>query len=214
VTQSSFIAAAQSGQGGADLGELILTAVISGGVASAMVGLLVRLFFDRRLTRATEEVKAEVARTDFVYRSDREWRERSLAEVLGPVYMQLDRTGRAVRRWRRGNLFIEERIMRDGNIAIRDMLLTKAHLLPPSLLEPASQLIAHYDRWLEEFERVRGGDEPDMSVPFVRATEEGFLWPQAAAQSFIDAFHHSWAELYAPSVRDQPGQASEIASTE
>jgi hypothetical protein len=214
LTQASFIAAAQSGQGGAGLGELILAAVISGGVASAMVGLLVRLFFDRRLTRATEEVKTEVARTDFVYRADREWRERSLAEVLGPVYMQLDRTGRAVRRWQPGNMFIEERIMRDGNTAIRDLLLTKGHLLPLSLLEPAAQLIAHYDRWLEEFERVRGGDEADSSVrfvPFVRVTEDGFVWPEAAQQSFVDAFHDSWAELYAPSGHGQSGRSGETA---
>jgi hypothetical protein len=198
MTQPGFQLAAQTGQGGAELSDLILAAVISGGVASAIVGLFVRLFFDRRLTRATEEVKTEVARMDFEYRADREWRERSLAEVLGPVYMQLDRTGRAVRRWRRGNAFIEEKVMRDGNSVIRDMLLTRAHLLPPSLMEPAGQLIAHYDRWLEEFERVRGGDHPDPSIPFVRVTEEGFLWPSEAADAFKEAFHRSWAELYAP----------------
>jgi hypothetical protein len=196
----NLFAATQAATDGAPLGDLVLAAVISGGVASALVGLLVRLFFDRRLTRATEEVKAEVARTDFEYRADREWRERALAEVLGPVYMQMDRNSRAVRRWRGGNPLLEEKIVRQGNIVIRDLLVTKAHLLPPALLEPAGQLIAHYDRWLEEFDHVRGGEHPDLSVPFVRVTEEGFRWPEAAAEAFRDTFHRMWTGLYAPTM--------------
>jgi hypothetical protein len=182
----------------ADLTDLILAAVISGSFVSAVLGVVLRIFFDRRLTQATEEVKAEVARRDYIYRADREWRERSLAEILGPVHMQLDRTSRAVHRWKPGNAFIEERVMKDGNSAVRDLLLTKAHLLPPSLLEPASQLIAHYDRWLEEFERLRGGDGPASSKPFVRVTEAGFVWPQTAADAFTEAFHRGWRELYEP----------------
>ena len=207
MSQWSLHAAVQSAQAGSDLGALILAAVISGGVASAVVGVLLRLFFDRRLTRATEEVKTEIGRRDFVYRADREWRERSLAEVLGPVYMQLDRTGRAVQRWQGGNTFIEEKIMKDGNTAIRDILLTKAHLLPPALLEDAGLLIAHYDRWFEEFERVRGGDHPQDQVPFVRVTEEGFTWPKASEQAFKDAFHDSWAQLYDPTIPTQVAHA-------
>ena len=132
------------------ISDLFLAALISGGVVSLVLGFALRLLFDRRLERATEEIKSEFAERALVYRSTREWREESVAELLGPVYMQLDRSRRAFHRWRERNVYIETVIMKEGNTAVRDLLLQKGHLIPPPLLEHAGKLVEHYDRWLEE----------------------------------------------------------------
>jgi hypothetical protein len=179
-------------------GDLLLAAVISSGVASAIAALVVRLLFDRRLTRISEEIKADFERQLLLYRSDREWRERSVAELLGPVYIHLDRSARAFRRWRAKNVFIETAIMKEGNIAVRDLLLSKAHLLPPELLEHAGKLVEHYDRWLEEFERVRGGETPDLDAPFVFVGPQGYPFPQEAERAFRACFRRMWDDLYRP----------------
>lgn len=78
-----------------------------------------------------------------------------MTELLGPVAIQLDRTQRAFQRWQAHNVFLESKVIREGNLAIRDLLLLKPHLMPPDLLTDAGLLIEHYDRWLEEFARVR-----------------------------------------------------------
>jgi hypothetical protein len=163
---------------GASVTEVILAAVISGGVVSVLLGFVLRVLFDRRLGRATEEIKNEFAERALVYRSNREWREASITELLGPVYMQLDRSGRAFERWRSRNIYIETAIMKEGNTTVRDLLLAKGSLIPPELLEHAGKLVEHYDRWLEEYENVRGGEHPDPNAPFVFVGPKGFPFPR------------------------------------
>src|SRR3954453_12311963 len=68
-----------------------------------------------------------------VWRSQRGWRENSVIQLLGPVYIQLDRTKRAFDRWDGKNLFLEAEVIKNGNLAIRDLLLSKPHLIPPEL---------------------------------------------------------------------------------
>lgn len=168
----------------------ILAAVVSGSVIATVLGVL--------LQRRTEEIKSEYARTQAVFQSTRTWKEHAVSELLGPMYIQFDRTRRAFDRWGELNLFLEAKVIFVGNITIRDLLLTKAHLIPPDLREDAGKLIEHYDRWLEEFEKLRGSKDPDLATPFTFAGPEGFPFPSEAEERFKVAFSNFWRELYGP----------------
>lgn len=172
--------------------QLVVAALLSGTVVSAVLGLLLQ----RRTTTLTEEISSEFDQRLEVFRSGRTWRERSVSELLGPVYMQLDRTERAFRRWEKKNLYLEAKVIRDGNLRVRDLLLTNADLIPPELLEDAGKLIEHYDRWLEQFEEVRQGANPQTESPFVFVGPQGYPFPRTAAERFQDAFRSRWNELY------------------
>lgn len=168
-----------------DLPQLILAAVISGGVASVLLGLLFRYFFEPRLVKAAE-----------AQRSVRERKERSLSEVLGPIYMQLDRSGRAFERWETRNDFLEGKVVKEANTQIRDLLLAKGHLLPPNLLGHAGDLIEHYDRWLEEYADKREGPNAAEHTGPVYVGPLGYPFPDEAEEAFTETFARVRAELY------------------
>ena len=134
-----------------------------------------------------------------VWGSQRDWKERAVAELLGPVYLQLARTRLAFARWRKQNLYLEASVVRAGNLAIRDLLLAKPHLIPPGLREPASALVVHYDVWLEAFDRWRGehAAEAEARPAFVFAGPEGFPFPRDAEARFNEVFEQYWSDLYA-----------------
>ncbi|MEA2664343.1 MAG: hypothetical protein QOI11_1287, partial [Candidatus Eremiobacteraeota bacterium] len=140
------------------------TAVVAvlGGVAS---GGLAGVIFTRRIARVTNAIQSEFQRQNEIYFSGRKWREAALVELLGPLYMQFDRTRRAFERYSTNgsHLYLEAKVIRVGNETIRDLLLTKGHLISPDLLEDAGRLVEHYDRWLEEFDKLRNEKEPDLS---------------------------------------------------
>ena len=79
-------------------------------------------------------------------------------------------------------------VIREGNLAIRDLLLTKGYLIPPELLNDAGMLVEHYDRWLEEFEKKRSSEEPDLDSAFVFVGPQGFRFPSESEAKFKDKF--------------------------
>jgi len=89
------------------------------------------------------------------------------------------------------------KVIGEGNRTIRDLLLSKGHLIPPDLLNEAGLLIEHYDRWIEEFEKKRLSENPDLKTPFIFVGPDGFAFPVQAEKGFRDAFHQLWNELYA-----------------
>ena len=178
------------------LTELILAAVISGGVVSVVLTFVLRFLFERRLTTVSEAIKSEFEQQALVYRSNREWRERSVGELLGPVYMQLDRSHRAFKRWETRNDFLEGNVVKDANTQIRDLLLAKGNLLPAHLVEHAGDLIEHYDRWLEEYALKREGPEADVDTSPVYVGPKGYPFPDDADIAFKETFHRMRRELY------------------
>jgi hypothetical protein len=127
---------------------------------------------------------------------ERARQEQVFSELLAPVVMQLERTKHAFDRWQSKNLYLESEIIRKGNLAIRDLLLAKAHLIPPDLAADAQALVTHYDRWLEEYERVRGGAEPDLEEPFIFVGPKGYPFPVRAEQRFRECFEQLRQTLY------------------
>lgn len=168
-----------------DLGQLILAAVISGGVASVLLGLAFRYFFEPRLVR-----EAEAAR------SGRERKEQALSDVLGPIVMQLERSHRAFKRWEKRNDFLEGKVVKEANTQIRDLLLAKGHLLPPQLLPGAADLVEHYDRWLEEYADKREGPNAHEHTGPIYVGPLGYPFPRDADAAFRQAFDRLRSELY------------------
>ena len=189
----------------AGLTELILAAVISGGVVSVVLTFVLRFLFDRRLTTVSEEIRSQFEQQALVYRSNREWREQSVADLLGPVYMQLDRSHRAFGRWEERNDFLEGKVVKEANTQIRDLLLARGNLLPPQLVEHAGDLIEHYDRWLEEYAAMREGPEAGTDTRPVYVGPKGYPFPDDAKKAFQETFHRMRRELY---ETDAPGRGA------
>jgi hypothetical protein len=172
--------------------KIIMGGLLSGTVISSVMGVLLA----RRTSRLEAEIKEYYERATRIFESHRNWKERAVAELLGPLYLQFDRTKRAFDVYTAANTFLEAKVLRDGNLVIRDLLLAKTHLIPPDLLGDAGDLVEHYDRWLEEFERVRNEKRPDLTTPFVFVGPKGYLFPRNAETKFREAFKEMRNELY------------------
>ncbi|NCC77591.1 MAG: hypothetical protein EOM08_14300 [Clostridia bacterium] len=168
--------------------QTLMSGLISGSVISGLIGLLLY----RRTKQIEAEVKHHFEQQFALFKSQRQWEEQSVAELLGPLYMQFDRTKRASNRWDRKNLYLEANIILEGNRVIRDLLLTKGHLIPPHLLEHAGKLIDHYDGWIEEFDRVRVKKEAGEDVTFVFTYD----FPRESETKFREAFRDLRDSLY------------------
>src|SRR4051812_39232301 len=102
---------ARSIRGIESLGALMMDPLISGVLAGVTSGSVMAAVLGFVLSRRTEVVKREVEiqfeRLNDTFRSQRAWKEKSVAELLGPVCIQLERTKRAYARWSNKNLFLE-----------------------------------------------------------------------------------------------------------
>jgi hypothetical protein len=79
------------------------------------------------------------------------------------------------------------------------MLLSHGHLIPADLRDVSGRLIEHYDRWLEEYDRVRGDRKIAPNEPFVFAGPKGYPFPQGADALFTQAYDRLVSELYGTS---------------
>jgi len=132
--------------------------------------------------------KFELALTQSPETEQTGMKERVLNELLSPLHLEFERTRSAFQRWLSKNLYLEAKVIREGNLHIRNTLLEKAHLIPSHLRSDAVRLVEHYDVWLEEFDRLRGGTEPDTSQPFVFVGPKGYPFPNDAEQHFLEAY--------------------------
>lgn len=129
-------------------------------------------------------------------KSRRKWKEASVKKLLGPLNIHFERTKRAYVRWSDKNLYLEAKVVKDGNEIIRDLLLNNGHLIPIELLDAAGNLIEHYDVWLEQFDELRSTQSQSTSATFVFAGPEGYPFPQSAEQEFRNKYIEYWNELY------------------
>jgi hypothetical protein len=103
-------------------------------------------------------------------------------ELLRPLVLQLDRTKAAFDLWNGKDLSLESETIRDGNLKARALLEEKGELVPDTLREDQKKLIYHYDRWLEEYDRVRVKRTSDPNQPFVFV----YSFPRDSEQRFRD----------------------------
>jgi hypothetical protein len=101
-------------------------------------------------------------------------------DLLTPLVVQFDRTLDAFQRWRPRDLALEQTIV-DGNTKARTILETQT--VPLGMDEDRRRLIQHYDRWLEEYVRVRQL-EADSLEAFIFVGPKGFPFPRDAERRF------------------------------
>lgn len=102
--------------------------------------------------------------------------------LLVPLVVQLDRTKDAFDRWGDRNLALESQTIRDGNLKARNLLEKHSQLVPPELQEARRKLVEHYDRWLEEYQKLR--EETKSKEPFVFVGPKGYPFPTDAEGYF------------------------------
>lgn len=170
--------------------EVTLGGLIGSGAATTVLGAL----FMRRNARVAEEMKAEFSERLTRSSSTRAYNEKALEELFGPAKMQLGRTRRAFSRWNKRSDHIETNVIRQGNLTVRDLLLAKGHLLPPSLLKDAEDLIEHCDAWLEKYEEERVKNPSE--VAFIYVGPDGYPFPRSAEQRLIAYAEQLQTELY------------------
>jgi hypothetical protein len=144
-------------------------------VAVAFIVIATALIGTAQLTDSVDTLRRFV-KFDESYRVE-------YCELLAPLVVQLDRTKSAYARWTEKNLSLESEIIREGNNEARRLLMTKAHLIPAQLENEARRLIEHYDRWAEEYDRVRVRQK-DSAKPFVFVGPAGFPFPRDAEANF------------------------------
>ena len=121
--------------------QVMLTALISSSVVSAILGLI----FHRRLKLVEARLNEELQRNVEIFRTTRAWKEAAISELLGPMVMQFDRVKRAFKRYQRKNVYLETKVMAEGNSTIKTLLLSHGHLIPPELFDDAGSLVEHFD---------------------------------------------------------------------
>jgi hypothetical protein len=156
---------------------LLVSGLLSGAVIAAALGFVLS------------------KRTD-IFRSHRTWKERAVADLLAPIHMHLQRTRSARDNFSKNKTFIEGKVLRESNLAVRDLLLKNAYLIPPDLRNDASRLVNHYDRWFEEYERLRKTQNPNLDSLFDLGDPVGFPFPSDAEERFHESFKKHWNELY------------------
>ena len=169
---------------------------LGGFIGSSLASTLAAALLLRRNRMLEFEIKRQFDERFREFESTRLWKESCLSQLLGPAVMQLKRTKRAFNRWNSKNLYLEAKIVREGNETIRDLILSKGHLIPPELMEHAEKLVEHYDRWLEEFDTKRAREFPDNDDAFVFVGTQGFPFPSDAEEKIIDTFRKLQRELY------------------
>jgi hypothetical protein len=172
--------------------EVTVGGLLGSSVATAILGTL----FLKRNKRVESEIKAHFDESFTVFQSMRSWKQQALFELLGPLRMQFERTKRAFDRWDQRNLYLEGKVVREGNQTIRDLLLSKGHLIPPHLMGDAARLVEHYDAWLEAFDRIRGENSKLSDTAFVFVGPDGYPFPTTAEARFEAEFRKLQSELY------------------
>jgi len=174
----------------------VWTALLSATVMGAVVTALLNILFKARLEKITNDIKNQSEKISLIYKSRYAWQEMALSELLGPINMLLNRTEVAFKRLTAHNTFVEGKILKESNEKIRDLLLNKSHLIPALLTEDANELVAHYDRYLEEYELLRGQEAVNPDAPFVFVGPKGYPFPRKSADNFQAHYRALWQQVY------------------
>lgn len=137
-------------------GPFIAQTFVATLLSGSIVGFILKFLADRKVEK---------------HRFTRDWKERSLSTVVGPVVMHLGRTSHVAARYQKTHRektasYFDAKLMRDSNESLRSILLSNGHLLPEDLRSHAHALVAHYDVWLRRFDAKVALEKPDTDSSF------------------------------------------------
>lgn len=181
--------------------ENLQSGIIAGVTSGTVISLILGVLLHRAKTTIEKEVEGQFNKAFEVFKSAREWKEKALANLIGPVVMHLERTSRVADRYSRqtfkekGKSYSDAMLMRESNDAVRSILLANGHLVPENLRVPAHKLVAHYDLWINRFDTKFEKEKPTADSVFdVGFAEEPF--PKDAVKAFQDSYEGLRGELY------------------
>ncbi len=181
--------------------EALLSGIIAGITSGTVISTILGILLIRAKTTIEKEVENKFTKALEVFKSEREWKEKSLSELIGPVVMHLDRTQRVGKRYstttykEKGKSYHDAMLMKESNEAVRSILLTNGHLLPENLRNQAHKLVSHYDLWISRFNAKFEEEKPTVESVFdIGFTKESF--PEDAVKAFQSAYDSLRAELY------------------
>ncbi len=166
-----------------------VTEIISRILVDGFVLALIGLFFYKREVRIEKTIEEEFKKRDKFYDARFNFKLRSLEELLAPVKLQMIRSLITLRGYDANNEY-REKILKECNEKIRDLLLTKGHLIPASIIPHAEELIKHYDEWLQAYRQSREVEnKKEISHVFT------YNFPHASEKAFLDKFEEYRREL-------------------
>lgn len=67
--------------------DSIISGIIAGVTSGAVISTIVGFLLLKRTAAIEATIKGQFERSITIFRSTREWKEQSLSELLGPIYM-------------------------------------------------------------------------------------------------------------------------------
>lgn len=158
-------------------------------VEAVLVSGIIAYFFSQREERMKKTIEAEFSKRDKFFDTRFHFKLQALEELLAPIKLQLLRSKITLKGYDANNEY-RERILKDCNETIRDLLLEKGHLIPLDLMPHAEQFISHYDEWLRAYRDAREV-EHNATVRHVFTYD----FPHEAERAFLAKFDAYRQEL-------------------
>lgn len=163
----------------------LMYALIEAVLVSGMLGY----FFLKREERIKRTIEEEFKKRDKFFDTQFNYKLKSLEELLAPVRLQFIRSKITLLGYDANNEY-REKILKECNENVLNLLLEKGYLIPADLIPFAEKLIKHYDEWLQHYRKTREITK-DESVKYVFT----FNFPQDAEKEFIDKYDAYRKEL-------------------
>jgi hypothetical protein len=190
---------AETNQRNADRNAILLSYLASDKTSEHLLALQVLRYLDlnnefppeltNTVTAITFRDNPDVAGAALLVMSDSDMipDEVVLLELLAPLKVQFDRTREAFKTWMVRDE-VTEQVIKHSNEYIRDLLVTRAYLVPEDLQKDAGELVKHYNAWLAEYQRVYKDGVRDPSVAYVFVGDKGFAFPKDSEQRFLERY--------------------------
>ena len=134
--------------------ELFTEIAIKIFIEAILISGIIGYFFTRREEMLKKTIEEEFKKRDTFFNAQFNFKLRALEELLAPVKLQLMRSKITLNGYNANNEY-REKILKECNETIRNLLLEKGFLIPVDLIPYAEKFISHYDEWLQAYYQVR-----------------------------------------------------------
>lgn len=158
-------------------------------IESILITGILGFIFSKREERMKKTIEEEFKKRDKFFDVQFNFKRRALEELLAPMKLQLLRSKITLKGYDANNEY-REKILKECNESIRNLLLEKGHLIPADLMPYAEKLISHYDEWLQAYRTHRElQNKSEVHHIFT------FNFPHDAEKAFAEKFDAYRKEL-------------------